>query len=602
MSHRWTLTTQRRRRQLQSLLLAACMSAVAATSDRVQAADNLFLHHRSSPAPAARAPARQDAETNAPATATRSVQRMNPFGRLPRKAAASPIRSAASPVTNAGAAPPVQSTQTTNANRPIRRVAAPLEKPSADSIATFLTPLLPTDPTLPPMPELPEIQMPPAIQHRGSVAVPAQPNNVTPSTSLRSVAERPTTVTRKPTQQTLPIAPPVSVRAPVTTAPAAKATGEMAIPRTTDAKTLRDFLLGDIADSVRRDEDTVSLSLSDADSPATMDTVSPVHGVALPMNVGPLDDVGPMNEVDMVDESVPAEEIQMAEASEMEEQTISFSLSDINESDNAAMPKVESELFDFSPPPIEINKHAYAADQAGSELIGEPPQSPDLSDASLSITSAITEPLVAGEPARTALVVPNATTQQPLQLSDVAPKPAAKPQTKTKTIRGSAPVLDERFSAGGGNAMDAHYTTPVRVNGGRKVTAINLRADEVRTYRFASTIRRVRIEDKTVCRVVPVSSNEMQLIGTALGQTTMSVWTDHENREPRVYSVKVARASVKAASSRSSVEKVSGMITDMFPDCRIMIVTGHNRLTLRGLCDSEESAERILRLVRKVCM
>ncbi|EMI17746.1 Transport-associated domain protein [Rhodopirellula maiorica SM1] len=129
---------------------------------------------------------------------------------------------------------------------------------------------------------------------------------------------------------------------------------------------------------------------------------------------------------------------------------------------------------------------------------------------------------------------------------------------------------------------------------------------QVRSLTIGGELRRVSIEDQNVCRAIASGHNELKLIGAGRGVTRLVVWADGTPDAPskvQHFDVHVQDA-VEATGDTigDKAELLNRTIRKSFPDSRVLVKTEGDHLVISGSCTSEETATKILRMVRKTCL
>lgn len=140
-----------------------------------------------------------------------------------------------------------------------------------------------------------------------------------------------------------------------------------------------------------------------------------------------------------------------------------------------------------------------------------------------------------------------------------------------------------------------------------KLTPLYLSRAQVRSLTLGGSVRRVRVADKNVCQAFAAGPNQLKLIGTGNGVTRLVVWADTEDEKNptrmRAFEIHVKDAVETAGDS---VDKKSTMLNQSirkaFPNCGVTVRQVGNELVVSGRCDSEASAKKIMRMVRRTCL
>jgi len=117
-------------------------------------------------------------------------------------------------------------------------------------------------------------------------------------------------------------------------------------------------------------------------------------------------------------------------------------------------------------------------------------------------------------------------------------------------------------------------------------------------------VNQVKIEDETVCKVITSDPNNLIVIGAAIGECKLAVWTNDTNgseAEPQIYKVVVRETWGDATKNIVSIEDANQSIATMFPGSSVVIKSGvDGSLFVQGKAPTNESAKQIIMLVRKM--
>lgn len=144
------------------------------------------------------------------------------------------------------------------------------------------------------------------------------------------------------------------------------------------------------------------------------------------------------------------------------------------------------------------------------------------------------------------------------------------------------------------------------VNDDEDQVVLNLTLAQVRSMTIGGRLRRVKIDDKDVCQVFAGGANQIKLIGTGLGTTTLTVWADVSADKPtrkQNFVIEVNEA-INATGDKISerTELLNESIDKAFPRASVVVSREGGELVVTGRCDDEESAKQIIRMVRKSCL
>jgi len=117
---------------------------------------------------------------------------------------------------------------------------------------------------------------------------------------------------------------------------------------------------------------------------------------------------------------------------------------------------------------------------------------------------------------------------------------------------------------------------------------------------LAEKLTALAVQDESVCKVLH-NGRTVSLVGNQVGTTLVQIWTSELGDTPQVIRVNVAQQRGKVQATRNEVKDIKQVIAQGFPRADVNIVSKEDgAIEVRGTTDSEESAKRILELVRKL--
>ena len=142
----------------------------------------------------------------------------------------------------------------------------------------------------------------------------------------------------------------------------------------------------------------------------------------------------------------------------------------------------------------------------------------------------------------------------------------------------------------------------------KKVTTPKLRMTraQVRSLTLGGQVRRVSVADQGVCQAFASGPNQLKLIGVGNGVTRLVVWAAPNNGTRlirRAFDIQVDEAvetSVGAIGNKVAV--LNRSIRNTFPNARIQVKRLPDHLIVGGYCNDEDTAKKIVRMVRKTCL
>jgi Flp pilus assembly secretin CpaC len=129
---------------------------------------------------------------------------------------------------------------------------------------------------------------------------------------------------------------------------------------------------------------------------------------------------------------------------------------------------------------------------------------------------------------------------------------------------------------------------------------------QIRSLTIAGKLKGVKVGDEDVCQAFTVGTNELKLIGTGNGVTQLVVWAETGSGDKTLMRAFEVHVEDTVAVTGEAVEQRTAMlnrsIDKMFPGCNVQVTRQGDHLLVRGSCDSDESATKIIRIVRKTCL
>jgi hypothetical protein len=137
-----------------------------------------------------------------------------------------------------------------------------------------------------------------------------------------------------------------------------------------------------------------------------------------------------------------------------------------------------------------------------------------------------------------------------------------------------------------------------------KAVQLRFKPTEVRSLKVENEIQKVEVQSAAVCAVVKTGPNQLQLIATGDGVTKLTLWTvDPAGKtHSELYEVHVAAAEkARVDDPHSMAATLTQSVNSAFPQSRVLVRYSGGRFEATGSCTDEDSARRILRMVRSAC-
>lgn len=120
------------------------------------------------------------------------------------------------------------------------------------------------------------------------------------------------------------------------------------------------------------------------------------------------------------------------------------------------------------------------------------------------------------------------------------------------------------------------------------------------TMNLAGNLMAIAVQDENVCKALH-NERTVSLVGNQSGTTLVQFWTTESGSTPQVVRVNVSQQWGRVQATPSDVKDIRQVITQGFPRSDVKILSKEDgTFEVRGTTDTEESAKRILELVRKL--
>lgn len=202
--------------------------------------------------------------------------------------------------------------------------------------------------------------------------------------------------------------------------------------------------------------------------------------------------------------------------------------------------------------------------------------------------------------------IPGTVTRHSTIASNASPKVQAVPEMIIGDKKTQPPAVDLK------QAMRLDTASELKDNGlilgpEVKLTSLHMNQAQVRSLTLGGSVRGVRVGDKGVCQAFASGPNQLKLIGTGIGTTRLVVWAqkDGETDEVlmRAFEIHVDEVVPSEGNSiESTTELLNQSIQKVFPRSQAKVQLVRGELWVTGNCESQDSAEKIIRMVRKSCL
>ena len=119
-----------------------------------------------------------------------------------------------------------------------------------------------------------------------------------------------------------------------------------------------------------------------------------------------------------------------------------------------------------------------------------------------------------------------------------------------------------------------------------------------------SPVLEYSVEHPGICKLIKTGENVLSLVGLKQGETRIAVVTADADgkRSIEIRNVRVASASSPQTELRNLSRDLTQSIANLYPHCRVQVVTRGEELIVQGYTESEKDARKILSLVRKTTL
>lgn len=185
----------------------------------------------------------------------------------------------------------------------------------------------------------------------------------------------------------------------------------------------------------------------------------------------------------------------------------------------------------------------------------------------------------------------------------------APPSTITEAPAGLPKATNAALDIGPGHAGSAKVSNAVARPKGMlpiPVTAatatVEIASQSATAMDLHGTITAVAVENEDVCRVIH-NERTISIVGNTVGSSIVQIWTNEMQEVPLVVRVNVSQHLQRPSAKPNDVQEVKQAIEKAFPRAKVNIVSNDDgMIEVRGTTDTEDSAKRILEIVRKLCL
>jgi len=150
------------------------------------------------------------------------------------------------------------------------------------------------------------------------------------------------------------------------------------------------------------------------------------------------------------------------------------------------------------------------------------------------------------------------------------------------------------------NTDDARRKFDTRTSSQSVAAVIELESLSATNIDLTGKLLGLAVQDESVCKVIQ-NDRMVSLVGNQIGTTLVQIWSADLGDKPQVIRVNVSQQKGRIQTGRDDVKNIKQVIAQNFPRAEVNIMNlDDGSIEVRGTTESEESAKRILELVRKV--
>ena len=136
-------------------------------------------------------------------------------------------------------------------------------------------------------------------------------------------------------------------------------------------------------------------------------------------------------------------------------------------------------------------------------------------------------------------------------------------------------------------------------------TKLHIARAQVRALNIPGQLHRISLSDESVCQAFASGPGQLKLIGVGQGVTRLVVWSNNEQRASSVRTYDIYVNDAVEAAGDTVGEKVLLLNRSMataFPHASVQVRQYRDQLVVVGHCQDNETAKKIVRMVRKTCL
>lgn len=137
-----------------------------------------------------------------------------------------------------------------------------------------------------------------------------------------------------------------------------------------------------------------------------------------------------------------------------------------------------------------------------------------------------------------------------------------------------------------------------------KPVTLQLNPTDVRSLQLDATIVDIQCDNLDVCTLIRSAANSLQVIATGHGRAHLVVHAVNKQGRQQVeqYVITVGHSRDAGGPTDDVAMALTQTVQNAFPGANVLVTASDGRLIVTGSCPDENTARRILRMVRSACV
>jgi len=159
-----------------------------------------------------------------------------------------------------------------------------------------------------------------------------------------------------------------------------------------------------------------------------------------------------------------------------------------------------------------------------------------------------------------------------------------------------AEFKEEKSTAKPGTIYDSQWSNV------SPVATIEMESQSATALEIPGNVRAVAVESEDVCSVLH-TERTISIVGSKQGSSLIQIWTNEIKDAPQVLRVNVSQPWQTPKANPGDLKEVKQALAQAFPRSNLKLLKHEDgTLEVRGTTENEETARRVLEMVRKLCL